>query len=184
MLKIKFLLTAEVIRMRPLDRTDARVLLALDDDPQATTVALAGRLDLARNTVQARQHRLELEVMSKPSRRLDPVHLGYPLMAFVTLEISQGDLDATVESLQHLPEILELQATTGDGDLVARVVALDPNDLHRVTRQMLESPSVTRTRTSLALRELIPHRIGPLLERLAGTSTPSEASRSAPRPPA
>jgi DNA-binding Lrp family transcriptional regulator len=156
-----------VSRLRQIDRTDARILLALDRDPRATTVALAGRLELARNTVLARAQRLEADCLSAPSRRLDPAHLGHRLLAFVTLEISQGDLDATVESLQGIPEILEVHATTGDGDLVARVVALDPDDLHRVTRTMLESPSVMRTRTSLALRELIPHRIGPLLQRRA-----------------
>lgn len=158
--------TAGVSRLPDLDATDARILLALDDDPQATTVALAQRLGLARNTVQARRGRLEAGCLASPSRRLDPARLGYPLLAFVTLEISQGDLDDTVDALLGIPEVLEVHATTGDGDLIARVVARDADDLHRVTRQMLTSPSVMRTRTSLALRELIGHRTAPLLHRL------------------
>jgi DNA-binding Lrp family transcriptional regulator len=150
-----------------LDALDARILRALDDDPQATTVALAQRLGLARNTVQAHRQRLEARCLARPSRRLDPAHLGYALLAFVTLEISQGDLDETVAALLEIPEILEVHATTGDGDLIARVVARDAEHLHRVTRRMLTSPSVMRTRTSLALRELIGYRVGPLLDRLA-----------------
>lgn len=153
--------------MTDLDSTDARIMLALDGDPQATTVALAQRLGLARNTVQAHRQRLEAHCLAAPSRRLGPARLGYPLLAFVTLEISQGDLEETVTALLEIPEVLELHATTGDGDLIARVVARDANDLHRVTRRMLTSPSVMRTRTSLALRELIGHRMAPLLERLA-----------------
>ena len=45
--------------MRALDRTDLRLLLALTDDPRATTVALAQRLGVTRNTVQARMASLE-----------------------------------------------------------------------------------------------------------------------------
>jgi DNA-binding Lrp family transcriptional regulator len=153
--------------MRDLDGVDATVVLALDDDPQATVVALARRLGLARNTVQARLQRLQTQWLGRVSRRVDPATLGYPMLAFVTLEISQGDIDRTVEALRAIPEIMEVHATTGDGDLLARVVARNADDLHRVTRDMLSGPSVRRTRTSVALREYVPLRTGPLLERLA-----------------
>ncbi len=149
-----------------LDPTDARLALALDAQPEATTVGLARRLGLARNTVQARLARLEADCLAEPSRRLPAAALGYPLMAHVSLEISQGDIDATVAGLERIPEVLELHATTGDGDLIARVVARDADDLHRVTRQMLASEGVTRSSTAVALREYIPLRLGPLLLRL------------------
>ncbi|TQE22787.1 AsnC family transcriptional regulator [Streptomyces ipomoeae] len=44
---------------RALDATDARILLALTTGPRATVVALAERLHLSRNTVQARLARME-----------------------------------------------------------------------------------------------------------------------------
>src|SRR4051794_40628207 len=152
--------------MPGLDRLDARIVLALDDDPQATVVALARRLGLARNTVQARLHRLQTQWLARGTRRVEPPTLGYPPPAFVTMEITQGDIDHTVEALRAIPEILEVHATTGDGDLLARVVARDADDLHRVTRDMLAGPSVVRTRTSVALREYVPLRTAPLLDRL------------------
>lgn len=168
--------------MRGLDGVDARIVLALDADPQATVVALAKRLGLARNTVQVRLQRLQTRLLARVSRRVDPATLGYPMLAFVTMEISQGDIDRTVEALRRIPEIIEVHATTGDGDLLARVVARDPDDLHRVTRDMLASPSVRRTRTSVALREYVPPRIEPLLQRLAGPVAP--AAPLAPAAPA
>jgi DNA-binding Lrp family transcriptional regulator len=176
--------------MRELDQIDAQILLALDDDPQATVVALARRLGLARNTVQARLQRLQTQGLARFSRRVDPATLGYPMLAFVTLEISQGDIDHTVEALRAIPEILEAHATTGDGDLLARVVARNADDLHRVTRDMLASPSVMRTRTSVALREYIPLRTGPLLRRLErpepgpAASAPQASAPKAPAPQA
>jgi len=168
--------------MRGLDRLDARIVLALDDDPQATVVALARRLGLARNTVQARLARLEAHGLGRVSRRVDPAALGYPLLAFVTLEITQGDIDRTVEALARIPEILEVHATTGDGDLLARVVARDADDLHRVTRDMLASPSVVRTRTSVALREYVTARTGPLLRRLEGAPVGPAGGQTPPAP--
>ena len=44
--------------MSALDSLDARLLLALDDDPDATILALARTLGVARNTVHARFARL------------------------------------------------------------------------------------------------------------------------------
>lgn len=153
---------------RTLDRTDAAILLALDADPLATTTALAEDLGFARNTVQSRQRRLEGDgALGSPSSRLRRDALGYSLLAFVFIQISQGELDPTVEALAAIPEILELHATTGDADLIARVVATDPEDLHRVTRLIVGSYGVERTSTSLAARELISLRMRPLLKRLA-----------------
>ncbi|HXF03134.1 MAG TPA: AsnC family transcriptional regulator, partial [Arthrobacter sp.] len=47
--------------MRNLDGTDLRLLGALAQDPRRTVVALAQKLGLSRNTVQARMSRLEQE---------------------------------------------------------------------------------------------------------------------------
>ncbi|GLY15263.1 putative transcriptional regulator, AsnC family protein [Kineosporia sp. NBRC 101677] len=154
--------------MTPLDGTDARILLALDRNPQATVVALANDLGLARNTVQARLRRMETSgVLSSTSRRVEPEALGYPLMAFVTVTISQRMRDQANAALAGLPEIVELLATTGDGDMLARVVARDTADLNRVTESLLDMPGIVRTSTSIVLKKIHSLRMDLLLERLA-----------------
>ncbi|GAB2691167.1 Lrp/AsnC family transcriptional regulator [Thalassiella azotivora] len=153
--------------MTRIDAIDARLLLALDEDPSASTLALSRSLGLARNTVHAHLSRLEGgRALGPVSQRVNLPALGYPLLAFVSLQISQGDIEEIAGALERIPEVLELYAVTGDADVVARVVARDPEDLHRVTRVMLQSPGVERTSTVLAVRELVAHRAGPLLERL------------------
>jgi len=153
--------------VRPVDATDARILLALDEDPQATTVALARRLGLARNTVQARLRALEgLPGLNPPSSRVSPAGLSRPIVAFVSLVISQGDIEAITVQLSEVPEIMEMYAVTGDYDILAKVAARDPVDLHRVTRRLLEIPSVVRTSTAMAAVELVPPRTAPLLHEL------------------
>src|ERR1700709_841979 len=66
-----------------LDATDARLLLALSEDPRATVLSLAQTLGLARNTVQARLGRLESGGVLDPfERRVRPEALGYRLGAY------------------------------------------------------------------------------------------------------
>jgi DNA-binding Lrp family transcriptional regulator len=155
--------------MRQIDAVDARILLALDADPRATTVALADRLGLARNTVHARLRRLEEDgQLGEHSRRVAPADLGYPLMALITLAISQRVGQPTSEAILRIPEVVELLVTTGDGDLMARVVARDTADLHRITNLLLEAPGVVRSNTTIVLEEVQSASVRSLLERHAG----------------
>jgi DNA-binding Lrp family transcriptional regulator len=79
-----------VPRRDDLDPTDARLLLALADSPRATVLALAERLGLSRNTVAARLAGLEERgALGTFERRIDPAALGYPLTAFVTVQVVQ-----------------------------------------------------------------------------------------------
>ena len=54
-----------------------------------------------------------------------------------------------------------------NADLLARVAAKDPADLHRVTRRMLAIPGVVRPSTAMALVEVMPARTLPLLQAAA-----------------
>ena len=78
--------------MSPIDSLDARLLLALDDDPDASTLALSQALGIARNTAQSRLRRLaESGALLTNSRRIDASALGYDLVAFISIAISQTD---------------------------------------------------------------------------------------------
>lgn len=152
-----------------IDATDARILCAIDDDPTASVLGIARVLGLARNTVHARLSRMEREgVLGEPSRRLRMDALGYGLTAFVEMSIDQTLADEAYEALANIPEILEAHATTGDADLLVKVVARDTADLHRVTTLLVVTPGVMRTSTALSLTSVIPPRMSALLRRQAG----------------
>jgi DNA-binding Lrp family transcriptional regulator len=154
--------------MPNIDATDARILLALDDEPEATTLSLSRALGIARNTVHARLRKLvERDLLGSPSQRVNPASLGYGLTAFLRLSITQSNADATIAALTAIPEIVEILAITGEGDLQARVVARDPAHLYRLTTGILEIDGVTRSSTALAMAEIVPNRMRPLRERHA-----------------
>jgi DNA-binding Lrp family transcriptional regulator len=151
------------------DATDARILLALAEQPRLTTVALAERLGLSRNTVQARLAALD-EVLESFEKRIDPASIGYPLTAFVTARLVQRELDAVAEALEEIPEVLQVQGLSGETDLLIHVVATDADDLYRIAGRILAIPGVERTSTSLVMRELVNFRVHPLLRRSADTA--------------
>ncbi|MGY2078947.1 Lrp/AsnC family transcriptional regulator [Modestobacter sp. SYSU DS0657] len=158
-----------------LDATDARLLLALSEDPRATVLSLAQTLGLARNTVQARLARLESAGTLEPfERRVRPEALGYRLGAYVTVQVVQRSLADVAEALAAIPEVLEVTGLSGVADLLVRVVAVDADDLWRISEQVLAIPGVQRTDTNLALRRFVDHRMAPLLERAAAPTRGGE----------
>ncbi len=151
-----------------IDQTDARLLLALAERPRATAIALAEQTGLSRNTVQARLAKLEQQgVLDSPERQIPPAMLGYPLTAFITVQVTQRRLDEVAGALAAIPEVLQVQGVSGQVDLLVHVVSADADDLYRIAGQVLAIPGVERTSTALVMRDLVSYRIRPLLRRWA-----------------
>ena len=113
--------------MPDVDATDARLLLALAEDPRASVMALSQRLGLARNTVQARLARLEGNgVLAPLDRRVRPEALGYRLGAYMTVTVVQRSLAEVSDALPHIPEVVEVTGLSGVVDLLVEVVARTP----------------------------------------------------------
>jgi DNA-binding Lrp family transcriptional regulator len=164
----------------PVDATDARLLLALAEDPRATVMALSQRLGLARGTVQARLTRLETGGVLAPfDRRVRPEALGFPLTAYITVTVVQRGLADVSDALARIPEVLEVTGLSGVADLLVEVAARDADDLWRITEQVLGIPGVQRTDTALALRRFVDHRTTPLVLLAAGEAGEPEPGGTA-----
>ena len=149
-----------------LDELDARLLLLLTDEPRLGVLECSRRLGVARGTVQARLDRLaERGVLTGFPPALDLAAMGYGLTAFGVLEIAQGRRQEVALALAGIDEVCEVHATTGQGDLLLRMVARSNDDLQRVIDDVVNVPGVNRMSTSIALSTPIPPRFRPLLER-------------------
>ncbi len=80
-----------------------------------------------------------------------------------------------------------MHSTTGEADLLLKVVARDTADLHRLSGELLDLPGVVRTSTVVSLREELPPRTRALIERAAqqggGPARPRRNTSDAARAP-
>lgn len=152
-----------------LDPLDARIITVFTLDPQIGVLGASRSLGVARGTVQARLDRLQARgVVRSFAPRVDPAAMGYPVTAFCTLEIRQGQGHApVVEHLSAIPEVLEAHTITGSGDLYIRVVARDNADLQRVIDSVVDDRHVTRANTAISLATRIEFRTQPLVQAAA-----------------
>lgn len=155
------------IVLMALDRLDARLIQALAATPRAGIMELARQLGVARGTVQARLDKLQTRgIITGFDPDLDLGALGYEVMAFVTLDITQGRLDDVTAHLSEIPEVIEAHTMTGPGDLHCRVVARSNPHLQEVINRILEVRGIERTATHIALTEQVPFRVLPLVDQL------------------
>jgi DNA-binding Lrp family transcriptional regulator len=153
-----------------IDALDARLIALLEDEPRIGVLECSRRLGVARGTVQARMDKLAARgVIRGYGPHVDPASLGYPVMAFVTLELRQAvGHDSVARNLARVPEVLEAHTVTGAGDMLCRIVARTNAGLQDVIDRVLACEGVLRASTVIALAEQIPHRTLPLVADAAG----------------
>ncbi|HUR51790.1 MAG TPA: Lrp/AsnC family transcriptional regulator [Mycobacteriales bacterium] len=151
--------------MTSLDDLDTALLRVLLAEPRLGVLETSRRLGVARGTVQARLARMERAGLLRDwAPTLDPAAMGFPVLAFATLEVHQGKGHAAIaEHLRSIPEVLEAHTTTGQGDLLCRIVARDHADLQRVLDAVTASGLVARTSTVISLTNEVSQRVAQLL---------------------
>jgi DNA-binding Lrp family transcriptional regulator len=152
-----------------LDRLDLAVLRIAVEQPRAGVREYARQLGVARGTVQARLDRLQRNgVLTSYRPHVSPAAMGFAVLAYIHLHLSQGMLDETGARLAEIPEVIEAHAITGDADMLCRVVAKDNADLERVVQTIIAVRGVIRSKTEVVLSRRVEPRITPLIEKLAG----------------
>lgn len=147
-----------------IDLLDEQLLVLLRERPRIGLVEAARLLGVARGTVQARLDKLQRGgIVAGFGPDIDLRRLGFPILAFVSIELQQGRLRDAIDVLRDVPEVVEVFGTTGPEDLLCRVVARDTDHLQQVLGRILASHAIQRTSTHIALTEQIPYRTGPAL---------------------
>jgi DNA-binding Lrp family transcriptional regulator len=149
-----------------LDALDVDLLRTLRDHPRAGVLQLSRELGVARGTAQARLDRLERRgVITGYGPDVDLRAAGFPVQAFVTLEIAQGALAEAAAELNGVPAVLEAYTTTGDADVLCRVAAASHEDLQEVLLALNRLPTIGRSTSVVTLSVVVAPRVLPVLER-------------------
>jgi DNA-binding Lrp family transcriptional regulator len=150
-----------------LDELDASLLKELLVDARMGVLELSRRLNVARGTVQARLQRLvSVGVINgfKPDLSLEG--LGFKVKAYVTVEVTQGQIESVVGPLAKISEVLEVHSVAAQGDLLCLIAAKSNHHLMEVLENILAISDVARTSTAIVLKTQVANRSHQLLDKM------------------
>lgn len=153
--------------MAELDRLDLDLLRLIVEEPRAGVREYSRRLGIARNTATARIAKLEnagVIVGWRPQMDLAP--LGYEVTSFVHVHIAQAFLEETLERLSLIPELIEANTVSGEGDLLCRLVARNNSHFEEVLQKVQRLEGVRRVRSEIVLNRRIWPRVIPLVDKV------------------
>lgn len=150
-----------------LDRTDRRLLAALQDDARLTVAELAERVALSTSPCWRRVRRLEQAgYVTGYHAQLSAERLGYGITAFVSVVMgshTQEVARAFEARLRDIPEVIACHNVSGRYDFLLEVVATDLAAYGEFARNVLQAlPGVTELHSSFSLKSLKAERGLPL----------------------
>jgi DNA-binding Lrp family transcriptional regulator len=148
-----------------LDRTDRRLLAALQRDATLTAEALGAELHLSASQAGRRRQRLEAAgVIRGYEARLEPRPLGLTVQAFVQVEMAShvpARAGAFLTLCRAQPAIVSVWTLTGEADYLLRVWCADLAALNELIHGvLLPHEAVARVRSQIVMDQ--PKRDGPL----------------------
>ena len=143
-----------------LDAKNLDLLRQLLSTPRIPISELARRVGMSAPAVRERIARLEdAGVIARWRVDLDPVALGFPLLAFVRVRPMPGKLPKIAELAQRIPQVVECHRTTGEDCFIMKVYFVAMEELDQVLDQFLAHGQTT---TSLVQSTPVPSRDLPL----------------------
>ena len=142
-----------------LDRTDRRILDALQRDGRLPMTELAQQVGLSTSPVIERVRRLERAgVITGYHARIDPARLGRPLLVFVELTLSakSGELfEKLRDELLHEPRVLECHLVSGRFDYLVKARLAGMGEYRELLAQILKKiPVPTQSNSYVVMEEI------------------------------
>jgi DNA-binding Lrp family transcriptional regulator len=140
-----------------LDRTDFRILAALQKNGRLSNKELAAYVHLAPSSCLERVRRLRDEgVLGDSHAEVDPEAMGVGLRAILAVQLRQHTretVDSFHEHLLGLPEVVSIYHVAGEDDFLVHVAVKNAHHLRDLAMDAFTTRvEVARIRTSLVYR--------------------------------
>lgn len=140
-----------------LDKTDLKMLAALQLNGRLSNVELAEKVALSPSPCLRRLKQLEESgVIRQYVALLDPQMIGLGLQAFVRVKLEKrsATLEDFIGAVQRWPEVINCYAMTGDMDYLLQVYFEDMEHFSRfVMDELLQHPGVEDVKSSFVLKD-------------------------------
>ncbi|RVQ65771.1 Lrp/AsnC family transcriptional regulator [Croceicoccus ponticola] len=142
-----------------LDHFDRRIIAALQEDARMTVAQIAERVSLSATPVSRRLKKLEEDgVIAGYSPRLDARKLGFPLDAYITINLqahSDEIIDRFENEIKGNPYVIACHAVTGEMDYLLHVLARDIEHLSQITlKTLVRIPGVRDVKSIVVLEDI------------------------------
>jgi Lrp/AsnC family leucine-responsive transcriptional regulator len=143
--------------LKLLDRIGWKILGELQRDGRLPFAELGRRVGLSTPATMERVHRLqEAGIITGFRAEVDHKKVGYPIVAFVRVNVVGNFLPHVIKVSREMPEVLECYRVTGADSFIIRVAVRSVDDLQSVIDRF--TPFVATT-TSVVLSAIVTSRI-------------------------
>ena len=138
-----------------LDELDEKILKMIVDNARVPFLEVARACNVSGAAIHQRVQKLtNLGVIKGSEYIVDAEKLGYETCAFIGIFLtSPSTFDFVVQEVEKIPEVIECYYTTGQYDLLIKVVAKNNKDLLRIIHSELQPLGLARTETLISFRD-------------------------------
>ncbi|MCB0706903.1 MAG: Lrp/AsnC ligand binding domain-containing protein [Saprospiraceae bacterium] len=141
-----------------LDHLDRQILSILMHNSKTPFTEIAKKLFVSGGTIHVRMKKLEdMGIVQGHSLDIDHSLLGYDISAFLGIYLDRSSLyDEVAEQLAQIPEIVGAHYTTGQYNILAKIICRDTTHLRKVLHDKIQKINgIQRTETLISLQESI-----------------------------
>ncbi|MFX0081141.1 MAG: winged helix-turn-helix transcriptional regulator [Candidatus Hodarchaeota archaeon] len=121
------------------DEKDKEILNILQENYRISYKELSKKVNLAASTIHNRvQNMLKEGIIRKFDTLIDPFKAGYDSIAILGLSVDPLKLEEAAEKLANYDEIQLVATSTGDHNMILRVLALNEKDLWRFINEKIK----------------------------------------------
>jgi Lrp/AsnC family transcriptional regulator, leucine-responsive regulatory protein len=146
----------QVIYMQELDRTDLKILAAVQEKGDLTMEELGARVSLSTSQASRRLERLRRDgYIARVAAVLDAERLGLGIKAYIMVGLVPHVQHASAfhELVRRSPEILECCMTTGETDFLLKVQTRDLKTFRELLTALTATKQVAAIRSSIVIEE-------------------------------
>jgi len=140
-----------------LDELDRAIVARLAEDGRRPYRAIAKELGVPETTVRFRAHRLQREGVLTIVAFVNPLKLGYSVLASVLLRVEPDAHTRVVEALKAWPEVKYVSSCAGFVDIYTQLACRDHEDLWRMLSERI--PAIGGVKETQTLMEIKLHKL-------------------------
>jgi len=138
-----------------LDELDSKILNLISNDARISFLEVSRICNVSGAAIHQRVQKMMANgIITGSEFSLNMKKIGYQTCAFLSLHFSETTkLDAVMEQLKGIHEIVECHSITGEYDIFIKIYALDNSHLYKIIQDKIKPLGVHRTETLISFHE-------------------------------